>query len=175
MNEGKGICYWITGLSASGKTVASMKLAELIRKQHNNIVLLDGDELRILLNSNSFSNSDRLALSHKYAQLANLISNQGIHVIIAVMALFHEVHSWNRQNISNYVEVFIDVPISELQRRDPKGLYRKYKAGEIKNMAGLDLKAELPINPDYHFDWNDNNGIEDIPNILLADFQSRLN
>ena len=102
-----------------------------------------------------------------------MLVDQGIHVIISVMALFHEVQLWNRKNIENYVEVFLDVPINELERRDPKGLYLKFKKGEIKNMVGLDIKAEFPKKPDFHFKWTNNQNIKEISQILLKDFNSR--
>ena len=170
----KGICYWITGLSGSGKSTLSSSLAENIRKQHKNLVLLDGDKLRLIFNSQSFNNADRLNLSYQYAQTTKMLLDQGINVIISVMALFHEVHLWNRKNISNYVEVFLDVPLHELERRDPKGLYQKYKKGQIKNMVGLDIKAEFPKNPDFHFKWEKNQKLENIRKTLLDDFKSRI-
>ena len=170
----KGICYWITGLSGSGKSTLSSSLAENIRKQHKNLVLLDGDKLRLIFNSQSFNNADRLNLSYQYAQATKMLLDQGINVIISVMALFHEVHLWNRKNISNYVEVFLDVPLHELERRDPKGLYQKYKKGQIKNMVGLDIKAEFPKNPDFHFKWEKTQKLENIRNTLLDDFKSRI-
>ena len=170
----KGICYWITGLSASGKSTVSDALANSIRKENNNLVLLDGDNLRVIFDSHSFSSEDRLKLSYKYSQTANMLTEQGIHVIIAVMALFHEIHLWNRKNIKNYVEVFLDVPIHELEQRDPKGLYMKYRKGEIKNMVGLDIKPQLPKNPDFHFLWNESMDSKTICEILFNDFKSKI-
>ena len=169
----KGICYWITGLSGSGKSTLSRNLADLIRKEYKNVVLLDGDNLRVILDSQSFTNKDRLNLSYKYSQTAKMLSDQGIHVIIAVMALFNEVQLWNRKNILNYVEVFLDVPMNELERRDPKGLYLKYKQGLIKNMVGLDLKAEFPQNPDFHFKWDNEQNLKHSCDRLFYDFLER--
>ena len=169
----KGICYWITGLSGSGKTTLSRNLADLIRKEYKNVVLLDGDNLRLILDSQSFTNKDRLNLSYKYSQTAKMLLDQGIHVIIAVMALFNEVQLWNRKNILNYVEVFLDVPMNELERRDPKGLYLKYKQGLIKNMVGLDLKAEFPQNPDFHFKWDNEQNLKHSCDSLFYDFLER--
>ena len=170
----KGICYWITGLSGSGKSSLSQNLADLIRKEHKNVVLLDGDNLRLILDSKSFTNKDRLQLSYKYSQTAKMLLDQGIHVIIAVMALFNEVQLWNRKNMSNYVEVFLDVPINELERRDPKGLYLKYKQGLIKNMVGLDLKAEFPKKPDFHFKWDNEQKLKHTCDKLFCDFLARI-
>ena len=170
----KGICYWITGLSGSGKSTVSEAFSEMIRNDFKNIILLDGDNLRVIFNNKSFSNEDRLKLSYKYALTANMLLDQGIHVVISVMALFHEVHKWNRENISNYVEVFLDVPIQELERRDPKGLYLKYKRGEVKNMVGMDIMAEFPENPHFHFSWNKNQDLKSISDTLYKDFRNRI-
>ena len=152
----KGTCFWITGLSGSGKTTISKKLAEIIHEEHQNVILLDGDELRKVLNKDSFNREQRLEIGLTYSRLAKLITSQGTHVVMAVMGLFHELHEWNRKNISNYLEVFLDVPINELERRDPKGLYRKFNSGQIKNMTGLDQKAEFPKNPDIKINWDEN-------------------
>jgi len=169
-----GICYWITGLSGAGKTTISLELVKLMRKNHKNVVFLDGDNLRNIFKNKNYSLSERLSLSYQYSSMTKLLSDQGIHVVIAVMALFHEIHQWNRKHISNYVEVFLDVSLTELERRDPKGLYKNYRLGKISGMAGLDLKADLPIKPDFYFDWNENKNIVDISNTLFNDFQNRI-
>jgi adenylylsulfate kinase len=88
-------------------------------------------------------------------------------VVIGVIGLFYEVHHWNRQNISGYIEVFIDVPIEELRRRDPKNLYEKAMEGKIKNIYGVDLKAEYPKNPDVHLLWSPGKSVENTMDDLL--------
>ena len=175
INNKKGICYWITGLSGAGKSTIAQELLKLMKKNHKNVVLLDGDNLRKIFKNNSFNETDRLNLSYQYASMVNLLLDQGIHVVAAFMALFSEIHLWNRKNITNYVEVFLDIPTNELERRDPKGLYKKYRLGEIKNMAGLDLKADMPIHPDYHFKWEENKTSSQIANKLFEDFKKRVN
>ena len=84
----------------------------------------------------------------QYSRLCQLVTSQGVDVIIAVIGLFKEIHTWNRNNIPGYVEVFIDTPLNELERRDPKGLYKSYRIGEIENIAGLDLSVDFPENPE---------------------------
>ena len=71
-------------------------------------------------------------MGFKYSRMAKLLTDQGANIIIATIALFHEIHSWNREHILNYVEVYLDVPKYELERRDPKGLYKKFRKGEVK-------------------------------------------
>jgi len=69
-------------------------------------------------------------------------------VVIATISLFQEVHQWNRQNLPGYFEIYLKVPVEELRQRDPKGIYKKYDAGEIQNVAGLDLKVDEPLKAD---------------------------
>ena len=114
---------------------------------------LDGDELRQVLADEAYTREERLALGMRYSRLCQLLTSQGVYVIIAVIGLFEELHVWNRENIDNYIEVFVDVPLSELKIRDPKGLYSRYKKSEIHNIAGLDLQVDFPKNPDIHIKW----------------------
>jgi adenylylsulfate kinase len=84
----------------------------------------------------------------KYARLCRVIAAQGLTVVIATISLFGEVHDWNRKNLPGYFEVYLKVPIEELRQRDPKNIYRRFDAGEIKNVAGLDLPIDEPASPD---------------------------
>jgi cytidine diphosphoramidate kinase len=138
----KNKCYWVTGLSATGKTTLSKMLVEYLRNTGKTIIHLDGDELREVLSDNAYTREERIALGMRYSRLCQLLISQGVDVVIAVIGLFKELHEWNRQNISNYVEVFIETPLSELKKRDPKELYKNYDLGKIKHIAGLDLEVD---------------------------------
>ena len=92
---------------------------------------------------------------------------QRVDVVIAVIGLFEELHKWNRQNIPNYIEIFIDTPLDELIRRDPKGLYKRYISGEINNIAGMDLKIDYPEEPDIYIKWSNGRSIESMFDELL--------
>jgi len=166
-----GKCFWITGLSATGKTTLSKKLVEYIKTNGGTIVYLDGDELRMVLADEAYTREERLALGMRYSRLCKLLTDQGIDVVIAVIGLFHEIHKWNRENISNYIEIFIDTPLNELIKRDPKGLYRKFKSGEISNVAGLDLNVDFPKNPDLLIQWSDNKTIDSMFGELLLKYK----
>jgi len=160
-------CYWITGLSASGKTTLSKLLVENFRSNGEKVILLDGDELRKVLSTGAYKRDERIALGMSYARLCNLISSQGVNVVIAVIGLFKEIHTWNRLNISGYVEIFIDTPLSELKRRDPKGLYKRYESGEVKNIAGIDLSVDFPENPDIKLQWSEGRSADSMFNELI--------
>ena len=174
LKNSQGLCYWITGLSAAGKTTIASELARLIRESGSTIILLDGDVLRNVLDTQAYSRDERLALGFKYSRMAKLLTDQGANIIIATIALFHEIHSWNREHILNYVEVYLDVPKYELERRDPKGLYKKFRKGEVKNVAGLDQIVDFPVDPQFHFRWYEGLEPSNISNELFEHFKKSL-
>jgi cytidine diphosphoramidate kinase len=163
-------CYWITGLSAAGKTTISQLLVKYLRSKGENVILLDGDELRKVMSIDTYDRDDRVALGMSYARLCKLISSQGITVVIAVIGLFEEIQFWNRKNISEYIEIFIDTPLDELKKRDPKGIYKKFKEGDIINIAGLDLEVDYPSNPEVHLIWKRGISVE----LMFEELVSRI-
>ena len=146
-------CYWITGLSATGKTTLSKLLVENISKSGVVAIHLDGDELRQVLADNAYTREERIALGMRYSRLCKLLTSQGFNVVISVIGLFKEIHKWNRENIPGYIEILIDTPLYELKNRDPKGIYKKQEIGKIRNVAGIDLKVDFPENPDILLKW----------------------
>jgi adenylylsulfate kinase len=120
--------------------------------------MLDGDELRevfgaVAANAQNHSREGRLALAMQYAHLCRIIANQRLTVVISTISMFKEVHAWNRANLSGYFEVYLKVPVEELRRRDPKGIYRRFDAGELANVAGLDLSVDEPEAAGLIFDF----------------------
>jgi polyisoprenyl-phosphate glycosyltransferase len=169
---------WITGLSASGKTTLAKKIVETLRNCQQNIVYLDGDELRSIFSALQSLNLEygreaRKELALQYGQLCKKISEQGMVVVIATISLFKEVHQWNRENIQNYFEVYLKVPVEVLRQRDPKGIYRKFDTGELENVAGLDLAIDEPENPDLVFEYDESKNVEDMIDIFLNKFNNR--
>jgi cytidine diphosphoramidate kinase len=160
-------CFWITGLSATGKTTLSTLLVEHMRLLGKKVILLDGDELRQVLSENAYTREERIALGMRYSRLCKLLSSQGVDVVIAVIGLFKELHEWNRENIPNYVEVFIDTPLAELRRRDPKDLYKNVDSGRIQNVAGIDLEVDFPYKPDIYLNWLHGKSIDSMFEELL--------
>ena len=160
-------CYWVTGLSAAGKTTLSTLLADHIRLSGKPVVLFDGDELRQVFAHNAYRREERIASGMKYSRLCQLVSSQGVDVIIAIIGMFKEIHTWNRENIPGYVEIFIDTPLDELERRDPKGLYKRHRSGEINNIAGIDLSVDFPENPDILLKWSKGRSVDSMFDELL--------
>jgi cytidine diphosphoramidate kinase len=156
---------WITGLSGAGKTTLAQAIVKHLRDNGQHVIFLDGDELRDILNrplNNALSHDreSRLALAMQYAQLCRMLAMQGVIVVIATISLFKEVHRWNRKNLPGYFEVYIKVPLEELRRRDPKSIYQHFNSGEIKNVAGLDLKIDEPLNAHLIIDYAQKNSLQ---------------
>lgn len=146
---------WITGLSGSGKTTLATLVTESIRQSGDPAIMLDGDILRECFDiKGKTTRKERLEIALTYSRLCRMLSEQGFTVVIATIALFKEIHSWNRMNLKNYYEIFLDTPIEVLIERDPKNIYERALSGKIKNVAGLDLKVDFPTNPDFHFKYD---------------------
>jgi len=160
-------CYWITGLSVTGKSTYSNMLAQHLRTAVKKIILLDGGELSQVFASETYAREERIALGMRYARLCQLLSNQSVNVVIACIGLFKEIHKWNRENIPNYVKIFIDTPVDELINRDLKVLYKKQLSGEMKNIAGIDLQVDYPKNPHVHIKWEKRRSIESMFDEML--------
>lgn len=146
----QGSVYWITGLSGAGKTTVA-QLLYTTKKQlgESKLVILDGDDLRKSIAEDlGYEREERLAAAMRYAKLCKLLSQQGLTVIIATISMFHAVRAWNRENIQNYYEIYIKVPMGVLQNRNQKNLYSGVKKGKVKDVAGLDMAIEEPLRPD---------------------------
>lgn len=145
---------WITGLSGAGKSTLAAEVVNHLRTQGDAVVMLDGDELREVFgaaatNAQNHGREGRLALAFQYAHLCRVVAHQGLTVVIATISLFKEIHAWNRENLPGYFEVYLKVPLEELRRRDPKGIYRRFDAGELADVAGLDLLIDEPEAADW--------------------------
>ena len=167
---------WITGLSGSGKTTLAKLFFFFIKRKFRKVIWLDGDNLRKKLKLNhkksTFSKKFRIGLGKKYSDIACKYQSKGFFVIMSVMALYREVFKYNRKKIKNYHEIFLNVPMSELKKRDPKKIYKRFKLGKIFNVAGLDLKYERPENPSLILNWRKNTNKRKMLKNLQKYFQS---
>lgn len=140
---------WVTGLSASGKTTLCNALRSLLHPRLPNLVLLDGDTVRdAFSNDLSYRESDRFIQIGRLQRLARELSHQGHVVLVAALYAHPDLLQWNRSEIENYFEVYIEAPLSLLEERDPKGLYRKAAKGEMPDVVGLDIAWHAPQNAD---------------------------
>lgn len=171
-----GRVVWITGLSGAGKSTLASEVVNRLRALGDAVVMLDGDELREVFgaaatNAQNHGREGRLALAFQYAHLCRVIAGQGLTVVIATISLFREIHTWNRTNLPGYFEVYLKVPVEELRRRDPKGIYRRFDAGELSDVAGLDLPIDEPEAADWVVEFNPSKPVnavaEDLMKILI--------
>jgi cytidine diphosphoramidate kinase len=167
-----GTVIWITGLSGAGKTTLSSATASRLRSTGEAVVQLDGDGLRAIFgavaaNAQNHAREGRLALAMQYARLCRVLAEQGVTVVIATISLFDEVHAWNRKNLPGYFEVYLKVPVDELRRRDPKGIYRRFDTGELTNVAGLDLAVDEPKAADWVLDFAPGQTVDAMADALM--------
>ncbi|MBW2062008.1 MAG: adenylyl-sulfate kinase [Deltaproteobacteria bacterium] len=146
---GKGFCVWFTGLSASGKTTLSRLLQETLLERGLLVEILDGDIIRKNLSKGlGFSREDRNTNIRRIGFVAHLLARNGVAVIVAAISPYQSARDEVRAEIGDFVEVFLDCPLEICVERDPKGLYRKALAGEIKHFTGIDDPYEVPENPE---------------------------
>jgi cytidine diphosphoramidate kinase len=150
---------WITGLSGSGKTTISKIIYSELKKNYSNIILLDGDILRNKLKIKKwdhFLSNSRTKVGLMYVNLCKkYVDDKKKFVIIATMSLKSKVHNEYKKIKNNY-DIFLDVPMKELKKRDPKGIYKKFRNKEISNMVGLDINFDKPNNPSLYIKWKKN-------------------
>ena len=166
---------WFTGLSGSGKsTLAGALEAELMRRGIHTY-LLDGDNVRHGLCSDlGFATADRQENLRRVGEVAKLMVDAGLVVLAAFVSPYRAERAAIRARLpeGEFIEVFVDTPLSECEQRDPKGLYKKARAGEIKHFTGIDDPYEAPEQADIHL-LNHGQGIEQGVAILLAQLQAR--
>lgn len=144
---------WFTGLSGSGKSTVANVVERALHGEGRHTYLLDGDNVRHGLNRDlGFSDADRVENIRRVAEVAKLFVDAGTIVIVAFISPFRAERKLARDLVANgeFLEVFVDTPIEECRRRDPKGLYARADRGEIKNFTGVDSPYEPPADPEIH-------------------------
>jgi adenylylsulfate kinase len=146
----RGLVLWFTGLSGSGKSTIASYLEEFLRKRGKLTYLLDGDNLRHGLNKDlSFSYKDRNENIRRSAEVCKLFQDAGIIILASFISPLKEDRYMARNIIGeNFIEVFMKCPLEICEKRDPKGLYKKARNGEIRDFTGVDSEYEEPDNPD---------------------------
>ena len=151
----KGVTIWFTGLSGSGKSTIAVALESALMGKQKLSYRLDGDNIRLGINKNlGFSAEDRTENIRRIGEVAKLFSDAGI----ITLASFISPYLADRDNVRQlhvsadiaFVEVFVDCSLASAEARDPKGLYKKARAGEIKNFTGIDDPYEAPKNTEIH-------------------------
>jgi adenylylsulfate kinase len=142
---------WLTGLSGAGKSTLAAAVASSLEGTGLRTETLDADELRATINRDlGFSRHDRDENVRRIARIAEVLASHGILTVVAAISPYRETRLELRGLITNYVEVFVDAPLQVCEERDPKGLYRKARAGIISGFTGISDPYEAPANPDVH-------------------------
>lgn len=144
-----GTVYWITGLSGAGKTTIGKLLYEKIKEEYPNTVFLDGDTLRkVFGNDLGYSKEDRRKCAMRYSRLCAMLQEQGMNVICCTISMFDSVREWNRENIADYMEIYVKVSMDTLRERNQKGLYSGVAKEKQGDVAGIHMEIEEPKCPD---------------------------
>jgi bifunctional enzyme CysN/CysC len=145
------LCVWFTGLSGSGKSTLANLLDQRLHAAGRHTYLLDGDNVRQGLNRDlGFTEADRVENIRRIAEVARLMTDAGLIVLVSFISPFRSERRMARDLFApgEFLEVFVDAPLAECEKRDPKGLYAKARRGELKNFTGIDSAYERPENPE---------------------------
>ncbi|MBI5500939.1 MAG: adenylyl-sulfate kinase [Deltaproteobacteria bacterium] len=147
--SGKGFVVWFTGLPASGKSTLAESTARALREAGRRVEVLDGDEVRThLCKGLGFTREGRDTNIRRIGFVAHLLARNGIVAIAAAISPYRAIRDENRALIGDFVEVFVECPLEECKRRDPKGLYKKALAGELPQFTGVSDPYEPPLMPE---------------------------
>ncbi len=149
----KGATLWLTGLSGSGKSTVAVAAEKLLTQQNKFVYRLDGDNIRHGLNSNlTFTPEDRVENIRRIGEVSKLFTDAGTITLVSFISPYQADRDTVRQLHEAtglpFIEVYIHCPLEEVEKRDPKGLYKKARTGEIKNFTGIDAPYEAPVNPE---------------------------
>jgi adenylylsulfate kinase len=148
MNQ-RGATVWFTGLSGAGKTTIRMAVEQELRTRGYKVEVLDGDVVRENLTKGlGFSKADRDENIRRIGFVAHLLSRNGVIVLVSAISPYRDARDEVRSRIGDFVEVYVNAPLAVCEQRDVKGLYKKARAGEIKQFTGIDDPYEAPLNPE---------------------------
>lgn len=144
-----GFCIWLTGLPSAGKTTIAKALTPKLKGMGWNVELLDGDEIRAGISSDlGFDRKAREAHAGRVSYVAKVLARNGVIPIVALISPYKSSRARAREQIGAFVEVYVTTPIDVCEQRDVKGLYKKARAGQIKEMTGIDDPYEVPEHPE---------------------------
>ena len=173
----KSYLIWFTGLSGSGKSTLANLVEVELHKKGLSTYILDGDNVRQGINKNlSFSPEDRKENIRRIGEIANLMIDAGVIIMAAFISPYIKDREAVMQIVGpeNFIEIYINTSIEECERRDVKGLYKKARKGEIKDMTGITAPYEAPVNPDLEI-VTDGQSIEESVDQLLDFLNKKIN
>ena len=167
----RGATVWFTGLSGAGKSTVAVALEQALFAHGKLSYRLDGDNVRLGINKNlGFSEADRTENIRRIGEVAKLFGDAGVIALSSFISPYKadrdQVRELHEQAGLNFVEVFVDCSLEEAERRDPKGLYKKARAGEIKNFTGIDDPYEAPTEPEIHLRTDQSTLEEEVETVI---------
>lgn len=172
----KAYLLWFTGLSGSGKSTLANLVEIALHKQGLSTYILDGDNIRQGINKDlSFAPEDRTENIRRIAEISNLMLDAGVITLAAFVSPYIKDRQEVQQIVGtdNFIEIFVNTSLEECERRDVKGLYKKARSGEIKNMTGISAPYEAPVNPDLEV-ITDGQSIEESVEIIINFINKKL-
>nr|WP_280531339.1 adenylyl-sulfate kinase [Paenibacillus castaneae] len=149
MDRQHGSVIWFMGLSGAGKTTTARHVAAELLKEGRHVELLDGDELReTICKGLGFSREDRMENIKRIVYVAKLLSRNGVDVLVSAITPYQEMRDYARSQLPGFVEIYVQCPLSECERRDVKGLYAKARNGNLHHFTGVSDPFEVPQFPD---------------------------
>ena len=161
---------WFTGLSGSGKSTVANIVEQKLHQLGKHTYLLDGDNVRHGLNKDlGFTDTDRVENIRRIAEVSKLMLDAGLIVMVSFISPFKSERKMARELVekNEFIEIFVDTPIEECEKRDPKGLYKKARSGKLKNFTGIDSDYEKPTSPEITLDTKTKNAEDSADKILL--------
>jgi bifunctional enzyme CysN/CysC len=175
LNAQKPALLWFTGLSAAGKSTIANNLEKKLHALGKHTFVLDGDNVRHGLNRDlGFTEADRVENIRRVAEVAKLFVEAGLVTIVAFISPFRAEREIARELVEpgEFIEIFVDTPLEVCEQRDPKGLYKKARRGELRNFTGLDSPYEPPNSPELRLDAL-NNSADDLADRIIIYMQQR--
>lgn len=166
----KSVILWLTGLSGAGKSSLCVEIEKLLHQWGISTYVLDGDNVRHGLNKNlGFSPEDRTENIRRVGEVAKLFVDAGVLTLTAFISPYREDRKMVRELVADdeFIEIYVKCSLEECEKRDPKGLYKKARAGEIKNFTGIDAPYEEPEHPELIVE-NDKQSLEESASQVIA-------
>lgn len=166
-----GVTVWFTGLSGAGKTTICKAVEQKLLEQGYKVEVLDGDIVRQNLTKGlGFTKEDRDENIRRIGFVAQLLTRNGVIVLVAAISPYRDVRNEVRQKIGNFIEIYVNAPLDVCEQRDVKGLYQKARSGQIKNFTGIDDPYEAPTYPEVECKTDHENLDESVTKVLEAIF-----
>lgn len=163
----RGFCLWLTGLPSAGKTTIGRALVPKLEARGWNVELLDGDEIRMGLSSDlGFDRKAREMHASRVTYVAKVLARNGVIPIVTLISPYATSRAKARQDIGSFVEIYVTTPLAICEERDVKGLYKKARAGQIKEMTGIDDPYEPPEYPEIRIETEHHSPVESADEIL---------